>query len=49
MGPLAPDSCIEQMLRRADAVAVFERRANNLLAQVNAYRDLSSSLALDTD
>jgi NAD(P)-dependent dehydrogenase (short-subunit alcohol dehydrogenase family) len=31
----------------ADAVAAFERRANNLLAQANAYRDLSSSLALD--
>jgi len=33
----------------ADAVAAFERRANNLLAQANAYRDLSSSLALDSD
>ncbi|MDF2748791.1 MAG: short-chain dehydrogenase/reductase [Propionibacteriaceae bacterium] len=33
----------------ADAVAAFERRANNLLAQGDAYRDLSSSLALDTD
>ncbi|MFL6044588.1 MAG: SDR family oxidoreductase [Propionibacteriaceae bacterium] len=32
-----------------DAVAAFERRANNLLAQANAYRELSSSLALDTD
>jgi NAD(P)-dependent dehydrogenase (short-subunit alcohol dehydrogenase family) len=32
----------------ADAVAAFERRANNLLAQANAYRDLSSSLALDS-
>jgi len=30
-----------------DAVAALERRANNLLAQANAYRDLSSSLALD--
>ena len=30
----------------ADAVAAFERRANNLLAQANAYRDLSSSLAI---
>ena len=29
--------------------AAFERRANNLLAQANAYRDLSSSLALDSD
>jgi NAD(P)-dependent dehydrogenase (short-subunit alcohol dehydrogenase family) len=33
----------------ADAVATFERRANNLLAQADAYRDLSSSLALDSD
>ena len=33
----------------ADAVAAFERRANNLLAQANAYRELSSSLALDSD
>jgi NAD(P)-dependent dehydrogenase (short-subunit alcohol dehydrogenase family) len=33
----------------ADAVAAFERRANNLLAQANAYRDLSSSLALSDD
>ena len=33
----------------ADAVAAFERRADNLLAQANAYRDLSSSLALDAD
>jgi NAD(P)-dependent dehydrogenase (short-subunit alcohol dehydrogenase family) len=32
----------------ADAVAAFERRADNLLAQANAYRDLSSSLALDS-
>jgi NAD(P)-dependent dehydrogenase (short-subunit alcohol dehydrogenase family) len=31
-----------------DAVAAFERKANNLLAQANAYRDLSSSLALDS-
>ena len=29
----------------ADAVAAFERRAKNLLAQGDAYRDLSSSLA----
>src|SRR5512132_3890083 len=29
----------------ADAVAAFERRANNLLTQANAYRELSSSLA----
>ena len=33
----------------ADAVATFERRAENLLAQADAYRDLSSSLALDSD
>jgi NAD(P)-dependent dehydrogenase (short-subunit alcohol dehydrogenase family) len=33
----------------ADAVAAFERRANTLLAQANAYRDLSSRLALDSD
>ena len=33
----------------ADAVAAFERRAENLLAQANAYRHLSSSLALDSD
>src|SRR4051812_36823630 len=33
----------------ADAVAAFERRAKNLLAQGDAYRDLSSSLALDSD
>ena len=33
----------------ADAVAAFERRAKNLLAQADAYRDLSSSLALDAD
>ena len=31
----------------ADAVATFERRAENLLAQANAYRDLSSSLAFE--
>ena len=33
----------------ADAVSAFERRADNLLAQANAYRDLSSSLAIDSD
>ena len=32
----------------ADAVATFERRARSLLAQADAYRDLSSSLALDS-
>ena len=31
----------------ADAVAVFEKKANDLLAQANADRDLSSSLAHD--
>ncbi len=33
----------------ADAVAAFERKAQTLLAQANAYRDLSSGLALDPD
>ena len=32
----------------ADAVAALERTANNLLALANAYRDLSSGLALDS-
>ena len=32
----------------ADAVAAFEKRAKNLLAQANAYRELSSNLALDS-
>lgn len=31
----------------ADAVETIERKARDLLAQVDAYRDLSSSLALD--
>jgi NAD(P)-dependent dehydrogenase (short-subunit alcohol dehydrogenase family) len=31
----------------ADAVATFERKANELLAQANAYRDLSSSLTFN--
>jgi NAD(P)-dependent dehydrogenase (short-subunit alcohol dehydrogenase family) len=31
----------------ADAVAVVEQKGNELLAQVDAYRDLSSSLAVD--
>jgi len=31
----------------ADAVETVEQKANELLAQVNAYRDLSSSLAVD--
>ena len=31
----------------ADAVATFERKANELLSQDNAYRDLSSSLTFD--
>ena len=30
-----------------DAVATVERKANELLAQVDAYRDLSSSLAVE--
>jgi NAD(P)-dependent dehydrogenase (short-subunit alcohol dehydrogenase family) len=33
----------------ADAVAAFERKANNLLAQADAYRELSGSLAIDSD
>ncbi len=31
----------------SDAVATVEQKANELLAQVDAYRDLSSSLAID--
>ena len=31
----------------ADAVATVEQKANDLLAQIDAYRDLSSSLAVD--
>ena len=31
----------------ADAIGTFERKANDLLAQANAYRDLSSSLEFD--
>ena len=31
----------------ADAVATVEQKANELLAQVDAYRELSSSLAID--
>jgi hypothetical protein len=31
----------------ADAIGTFERKANQLLAQANAYRDLSSSLTFD--
>jgi hypothetical protein len=30
-----------------DAVATFERKAHDLLAQADAYRELSSSLAFD--
>ena len=33
----------------ADAVQAFEAKANTLLAQANAYRDLSTSLAHDDD
>ena len=42
---------LEQPPRRflagADAVAVAEQKAKDLLEQANAYRDLSTSLALD--
>jgi hypothetical protein len=31
----------------ADAVAVFEQKARDLLAQAGAYRELSGSLAYD--
>jgi NAD(P)-dependent dehydrogenase (short-subunit alcohol dehydrogenase family) len=31
----------------ADAIATFEQKANDLLAQADAYRELSSSLAFD--
>ena len=31
----------------ADAIGTFERKAADLLAQANAYRDLSSSLGFD--
>jgi hypothetical protein len=31
----------------ADAIGTFERKANDLLAQADAYRDLSSALAFD--
>jgi hypothetical protein len=31
----------------ADAVEVVEQKAKDMLAQVDAHRDLSSSLALD--
>jgi hypothetical protein len=31
----------------ADAVATVEQKAHELLAQVDAYRDLSSSLTID--
>jgi hypothetical protein len=31
----------------ADAVEAVEQKANELLAQVDAYRDLSSSLAVE--
>jgi hypothetical protein len=31
----------------ADAVATVEQKAGELLTQVDAYRDLSSSLAVD--
>jgi hypothetical protein len=31
----------------SDAVGTFERKAADLLAEANAYRDLSSSLGFD--
>ncbi len=31
----------------ADAVEMFEKKAQELIAQANAYRELSSSLAID--
>jgi hypothetical protein len=31
----------------ADAVETFERKGKELIEQANAYRDLSSSLAID--
>jgi hypothetical protein len=31
----------------ADAVATFEQKANSLISQANAHRELSSSLAHD--
>jgi hypothetical protein len=33
----------------ADAVETVEQKAKDMLAQVDAYRDLSTSLALDED
>ena len=33
----------------ADAVEAIEKKANDLLAQANAHRELSSSLAHDDD
>jgi NAD(P)-dependent dehydrogenase (short-subunit alcohol dehydrogenase family) len=33
----------------ADAIGTFEKKAQNLLAQADAYRELSSSLAFDED
>ena len=33
----------------ADAIATVEQKAKDMLAQVDAYRDLSTSLALDED
>src|SRR5438552_18412684 len=49
----APVSIVDQeqpplrWVAGADAVETVEQKANDLLAQVDAYRDLSSSLALD--
>ena len=38
--------CDRSWVAGADAVATVEQKANELLAQVDAYRDLSSSLAV---
>ncbi|MDB5068995.1 MAG: short-chain dehydrogenase/reductase [Candidatus Eremiobacteraeota bacterium] len=37
----------QRFVAGADAVATVEKKANDLLAQVNAHRELSSNLALD--
>jgi hypothetical protein len=36
-----------RLVAGADAVETVEQKAKDLLAQVDAYRDLSSSLAVD--
>jgi hypothetical protein len=35
------------LITGAGRVAIVERKARDLLAQIDAYRDLSTSLALD--